>query len=51
MGKGIKRIIDSNGLATGVELSDGTIIEADAVILGTGVQCATSFVGKEVEVL
>lgn len=47
MGKGIKEITqDSNGNATGVVLSDGTVIDAELIIVGTGVKPATEFLAR-----
>lgn len=43
-GHGMKQLIGKDGVVTGVELDDGTIIEADAVILGTGIQPVTQYV-------
>ena len=38
LGNGIKRIVQSGGVATAVELNDGTQVSADLVILGIGVR-------------
>jgi NADPH-dependent 2,4-dienoyl-CoA reductase/sulfur reductase-like enzyme len=34
---------------TGVELTDGTKLEADLVLIGVGIQPSTQFVGREIE--
>ena len=44
IGSRLSKIIDNgSGGVKGVELSNGTCIEADLVILGTGVKPATQF--------
>ena len=46
IGGRLSKIIDNgSGGVKGVELSNGTCIEADLVILGTGVKPATQFLG------
>ena len=49
MNVSIKEIKSSNGVAKQVILSNGTVLEADAILLGTGVTPNTSFVGDKLE--
>lgn len=49
LGNGIKKIVGDDGKVTGVELADGTKIDADIVILGTGIQPSTNFVDDGIE--
>lgn len=43
MENGIKRCIDTNGVLTAVELNDGTILQCDVCIMGTGSSLYTDF--------
>lgn len=45
----MKEIVGKDGAVVGVELTDGTCIEADLVLLGTGIQPATQFIGGQVD--
>mmetsp|Transcript_24189 Transcript_24189/g.27900 ORF Transcript_24189/g.27900 Transcript_24189/m.27900 type:complete len:524 (+) Transcript_24189:1-1572(+) len=47
--KSMKKLIGKDGEVTGVELSDGTVLDADVVILGTGIQPTTQCVQEGVE--
>lgn len=49
LSNGIKKIVGEDGHAKGVELSDGTVLDADFVIMGTGIQPATQFVQDGIE--
>lgn len=42
--KGMSKLIGEDGKVTGVELSDGTILTADVVIIGAGIQPSTQYV-------
>ena len=46
---GIKKINGENGKVSSVELADGTTIETDLVLLGTGVQPSTQYVQEGIE--
>lgn len=43
MKNGIKRCIDTDGMLTAVELTDGTILQCDICIMGTGSSLYTEF--------
>lgn len=45
--KGIKQIVGEDGKVRGVELDDGSCVEADLVIVGVGIDLATRFVTGE----
>lgn len=45
----VKEIVGKDGAVVGVELTDGTCIEADLVLFGTGIQPATQFIGGQVD--
>jgi apoptosis-inducing factor 3 len=47
--KGVRKFIGKDGRVSGVELDDGTILGADIVILGTGIQPATQYIGEGIE--
>jgi NADPH-dependent 2,4-dienoyl-CoA reductase/sulfur reductase-like enzyme/nitrite reductase/ring-hydroxylating ferredoxin subunit len=49
LNNGIKQIIGVDGKATGVELSDGTVLDADVIVLGTGVQPSTQYIQEGIE--
>ena len=51
IGKVIEAILDSDGAVCGVKLQDGTIIEADALVLACGpwTHSARTWFGPEVE--
>lgn len=44
----INKISGSEGHVNGVELNNGTCLEADLVIVGAGVQCHTGFLNEQV---
>ena len=49
LSKGVKKLIGVDGKVSGVELTDGTVLDADVVIVGAGIQPATQLIGDGIE--